>query len=123
MTLAAHDAGFGMTRLHSAAGEIHVPGFIGPPGTPARVRIRARDVMLATEEPRNISALNILRGTVSAVGDAGPSAVNVTLDCASSAVVARITRQSAAALGIREGLAAYAVVKAVSVSGPTPGAR
>ena len=123
MQVAAYDAEFGMTRLASAAGEIFVPGSIGPPATPARLRIRARDVMLATSEPKNISALNILRGTVTAIGDAGPSAVNVTLDCGGSPVLARITRQSAAALGIRPGLAAYAVVKAVSVSGPASEAR
>jgi molybdate transport system ATP-binding protein len=119
MAVAAHDRTFGMTKLSSPAGDIHVPGILGPAGTPARLRIRARDVMLATEEPRNISALNILRGTVSMIAEAGPSAVNVTLDCGGSPVVARITRQSAAALGIRPGLQAFAVVKAVSVSGPT----
>jgi molybdate transport system ATP-binding protein len=119
MAVAAHDHAFGMTKLSSHAGDIHVPGILGPAGTPARLRIRARDVMLATEEPRNISALNILRGTVSMIVEAGPSAVNVTLDCGGSPVVARITRQSAAALGIRPGLQAFAVVKAVSVSGPT----
>ena len=120
MAVAAHDHSFGMTKLSSPAGDIHVPGILGAAGTPARLRIRARDVMLATEEPRNISALNILRGTVSMIAEAGPSAVNVTLDCGGSPVVARITRQSAAALGLRPGLPAFAVVKAVSVSGPTP---
>ena len=119
MQVAAHDEDFGMTRLTSPAGDVHVPGFIGPPGTPARVRIRARDVMLATEEPRNISALNILRGTVSAVGEAGPSSVNVTLDCSGSPILSRITRQSAVALDLKPGRKAYAVVKAVSVSGPS----
>jgi molybdate transport system ATP-binding protein len=93
------------------------------PGSPARVRIRARDVMLATEEPRNISALNILRGTVTGIGDAGPSSVNVTLDCGGAAILARITRKSAEGLGLAPGRVAYAVVKAVSVSGPAPGAR
>ena len=123
MAVASHDASFGMTRLTSAAGDIFVPGLLGPAGTPARVRIRARDVMLATEEPRNISALNILRGVISSIGEAGPAAVNVTLDCGGAPVVARITRQSAVALGLRPGVAAYAVVKAVSVSGPTAETR
>ena len=123
MTVAAHEEGFGMTRLTAPAGDIYVPGFIGPPGAPARVRIRARDVMLATEEPRNISALNILRGTVAEMSDAGFSSVNVTLDCSGAAILARITRKSAAGLGLAPGRAAYAVVKAVSVSGPAPGTR
>lgn len=118
MTVAAHDAGFDLTRLSSPAGDVFVPGHVGPQGTPARVRIRARDVMLALEEPRNISALNILRGTVAAITPAGPSSVNVRLDCGGAAVVARITRQSAAALRLAAGTPAFAVVKAVSVSGP-----
>jgi molybdate transport system ATP-binding protein len=121
MTVASYEES--LTLLTSAAGEVFVPGFVGPPGTPARVRIRARDVMLATEEPRNISALNILRGTVTEIADAGPSSVNVTLDCRGAPVIARITRRSAAALRLAPGLAAFAVVKAVSVSGPAPEAR
>ena len=123
MAVAAHDETFGMTRLTAAAGDVFVPGYLGPAGTPARVRIRARDVMLATEEPRNISALNILRGTVTALAEAGPAAVNVTLDCKGAALVARITRQSAAVLRLAPGVTAYAVVKAVSVSGPAPEAH
>lgn len=123
MQVAAHDAGFDLTRLSSGAGDIYVPGRLGPEGTPARVRIRARDVMLALEEPRNISALNILRGTVEEISPAGPSSVNVRLDCGGAAVVARITRHSASALGLVPGTPAFAVVKAVSVSGPAAGPR
>ena len=118
MQVAAYDAEFGMTRLSSPAGEVHVPGFIGPAETHARLRIRARDVMIATSEPRDISALNILSGTITAIQDAGPSAVIVSLDCGGSAVLSRITRKSAAALGLKPGLSAHAMVKAVSVSGP-----
>ena len=123
MQVVSHDAGFDLTRLSSGAGDIYVPGRLGPEGTPARVRIRARDVMLALEEPRNISALNILRGTVAEILPAGPSSVNVRLDCGGAAVVARITRHSASALGLVPGTPAFAVVKAVSVSGPAAGPR
>ncbi len=119
MEVAAHDGDFGLTQLSSPAGHIYVPGRLGPAGTPARVRIRARDVMLALEEPRKISALNILRGTVVDISPAGQSSVNVRLDCGGAAVVARITRHSAEALGLAPGTPAYAVVKAVSVSGPS----
>jgi len=123
MIVAAHDETFGMTRLSAAAGDIHVPGPMGPPGTPARVRIRARDVMLATVEPQQISALNILRGRITAMADAGRASVNVTLDCGGAALVARITRQSAAVLHLAPEREVFAVVKAVSVSGPSPEAR
>jgi molybdate transport system ATP-binding protein len=119
MTVAAHDEAFGMTRLTGAAGDIHVPGPLGPTGSHARVRIRARDVMLATLEPQQISALNILRGRVTAIAGADRASVNVTLDCGGAALVARITRQSAAALELTPGRDVFAVIKAVSVSGPS----
>ena len=119
MTVAAHDPAFGMTRLASPAGDVFVPGRIGPEGSPARVRIRARDVMLALEEPRKISALNILRGAVTGITAADGASVHVRLDCGGAAVMARITRQSAASLGLAAGSQCFAVVKAVSVSAPS----
>lgn len=120
MTIAGHDPGFGMTRLSSPAGDVFVPGRIGREGAPARVRIRARDVMLALEEPQRISALNILRGTIADIAPFDAAAVNVRLDCGGAAVLARITRQSAAGLGLAPGQTVFAVVKAVSVSAPSP---
>lgn len=119
MSVSSYDTKFDMTLLGSPSGEVRVPGRIGLPGTPSRVRIRARDVMLATSEPHNISALNILRGRVKSVAPAGASAVNVALDCNGAVIMARITRQSAAMLDIAPGHIAYAIVKAVSVSGPS----
>ena len=46
-----HDEAFGMTVLGSAAGEIRVPRLAIAAGAPVRIRIRARDVMIATEQP------------------------------------------------------------------------
>ena len=40
-----------MTVLGSAAGEIRVPRLAIKTGAPVRIRIRARDVMIATENP------------------------------------------------------------------------
>ncbi len=111
---------FGMTHLASAAGEVQVPGFFGPPGTAARVRIRARDVMLALDEPKTISALNILRGEIMSIAPSGSASVDVAVSCSGETVMARVTRQSSVALGLAPGRTVFAVVKAVSVS--TPGA-
>ncbi|MFM8746453.1 MAG: molybdenum ABC transporter ATP-binding protein [Aestuariivirga sp.] len=119
MTVAGHDRRSGLTRLRAAAGDVFVTGFAGPEGAPVRVRIRARDVMLAMEEPQKISALNILRGAVTAIVPAGAHAVTVTLDCGGQALLARITRHSAEALELKPGSAVHGVVKAVSVSGPS----
>ena len=72
--------------------------------------------MLATSEPTDLSALNILKGTVIAVRSGqGPGAI-VQLQCGSDRMLARITQRSALALDLRPGRKVHAVVKSVSIA-------
>ncbi|MCA0032997.1 MULTISPECIES: molybdenum ABC transporter ATP-binding protein [unclassified Mesorhizobium] len=109
-----HDEAFGMTVLGSAAGEIRVPRLAVTAGAPVRIRIRARDVMIATEQPKGLSALNILPGTIVAISPGEGPAVEVGIDCNGATVLARITEQSRQALKLRLGGKVFAVVKTVS---------
>jgi molybdate transport system ATP-binding protein len=83
-------------------------------GVPVRLRIRARDVMIATIEPKGLSALNVLAGKVAAIETGEGAAVEVRIDCNGVSVMARITRQSRQALALEIGRAVFAVVKTVS---------
>jgi len=112
--VARHDEEFAMTVLSSAAGEIRVPRLALAVGAPVRLRMRARDVMVATERPRGLSALNVLAGRVSAVEPGEGGSVEVHIDCGGAPVLARITRQSRQALGLEPGREVFAVVKTVS---------
>jgi molybdate transport system ATP-binding protein len=114
MLVAGRDEAFGMTTLASPAGEIHVAGLDAMPGSTVRVRIRARDVIVATERPSGISALNILSGRIASVGSAGGYFADVVIDCNGKAVTARITRQSSEMLGLEPGKPVFAVVKSVT---------
>lgn len=118
MTVKAYNATFDLTVLGSAAGIAQVQGRIAESGRPVRVRVRARDVMIATEEPRGISALNVFRGHVAGIEDNDRSSVTVRIDCGGMPLLARITRQSVAALGLAKGMPVFAVIKAVSVAPP-----
>ena len=80
--------------LRSPAGQFRIPGRLGDIGAPVRLRIRARDVIIATEPPRNLSALNVLVGEVAAIGAASGPLVDVRIDCSGKPIIARITRQS-----------------------------
>jgi molybdate transport system ATP-binding protein len=55
MQVAGRNEAFGMSTLISPAGEIQVAGLDAETGSTVRVRIRARDVIVATERPRGIS--------------------------------------------------------------------
>jgi molybdate transport system ATP-binding protein len=112
--VARHDEAFGMTVLASAAGEIHVAKIEVAIGAPVRIRIRARDVMVATEKPRGLSALNVLPGKVAAIEAGAGATAEVRIDCNGAAVMARITEQSRQSLGLRPGLPVFAVVKTVT---------
>jgi molybdate transport system ATP-binding protein len=114
MRIAGRDEALGMSLLNSPAGEIHVAGLDATPGSMIRVRIRARDVLVATERPRGLSALNILDGTIVGIeAGSGPFA-DLLIDCNGVVITARITRQSAEMLGLSAGLGVFAVIKSVT---------
>jgi molybdate transport system ATP-binding protein len=113
--VAEHDQSFGLTALRSAAGSLLAPRLDLPIGTPVRLRIRARDVMIATSRPDGLSALNVLPGRVVTLDEADASLVEVGLDCGGVRLTARLTRRSVDALGLEPGREVYAVIKSVAL--------
>jgi molybdate transport system ATP-binding protein len=112
--VAGHDAAFGLTVLRTAAGDLRVPHLDMPIGAPLRVRIRARDVMIALHPPDALSALNVLPGTVAEIGRAEGPIVEMRLDCAGEPLVARLTRRSVETLDLQPGRRVYAVIKSIA---------
>jgi molybdate transport system ATP-binding protein len=108
--------GDGLTRLETGGGPVFLPRVDVPDGAVLRLRILAQDVMVATERPTGISALNILQARVGTIhlGD-GPGAM-VQLRVGDEVMLARLTRRSVAALDLKPGREVYAVLKAVSVA-------
>ncbi len=97
------------------AGRLYVPGAAPAAGRTVRIRIPARDVMLAIQKPEGLSALNILEGTISQVSPAEDGTVEIRLDCAGDAVLSRITALSCERLGLNPGMPAFAVIKTVAL--------
>ncbi|KQT47528.1 molybdenum ABC transporter ATP-binding protein [Aureimonas sp. Leaf454] len=118
----AQHAADALTELASAAGPILVPRIEAAHGTPVRIRILARDVLLALEPPKGLSALNILSATVRSVQLRPEAGADVVLDAGGAEILARLTRRSAEALGLRPGLPVHAIVKAVAFDRSAPSA-
>jgi molybdate transport system ATP-binding protein len=110
----AQDAGHQLTILAFEGGELMVPHIDAPVGERVRARIRARDVSVAVQLPRDISILNILPGRVIAIDDRPGPAVDVQLAVGGIMLTARITRRSLEQLGINVGQDLYALIKAIS---------
>ena len=111
----AHREADGLSVLSFDGGQLIVPRLRRPLGQRLRVRIRAEEVMLAAEEPRTISANNVLLSTVTNLRESGTTHAEVQLQCGKARFVARITRASARRLGLKPGMPMFAIMKSVIV--------
>ncbi|MBX3566881.1 MAG: molybdenum ABC transporter ATP-binding protein [Rhizobiaceae bacterium] len=109
-----HDPTYDLSLLRSASGEWRVPRIDAEPGARFRALVRARDVTLATEAPRGLSALNVLAVTITGIGAAEGAQALVETESGADRIVARVTRQSIDGLGLKPGVRVYAIVKAIS---------
>ena len=90
-------------------------------GHRVRVRVLARDVSLAREQPTPSSIQNVLHGVVDAMADdAHPGLVLVRVRVGQAPFMARLTRRSADALGVRVGEPLWVQVKSVALLEQAP---
>ena len=115
----AIDAPMGLARVALDGAELWIAA---PPaattGTRVRVIVHARDVSLALDRPSRISVLNVLAGTVTAIGDAprAPALALVRVEAGGCRLLARVTRRSVADLGLAPGRAVHALVKSAALA-------
>jgi len=113
-TVSGFDEAFGLTVMQCPAGTLYAPLLGLPIGARVRLQIRARDVMIATSQPKALSALNVIPGRVTGVEYLAEGMAEITLDCSGVRVAARLTQKSVDALSLIAGRGVYAVIKAVS---------
>jgi molybdate transport system ATP-binding protein len=101
--------GFDGGRLLAPAGSLRA-------GASVRVRIPAREVILATSVPAGLSVQNTLAAQVAAIEDSQEDDhVLVQLAMGSTRLLAEITRDTRSRLAIEPGRALHALVKSVSI--------
>jgi molybdate transport system ATP-binding protein len=115
-TVARHDTGDGLTELAFSGGRLTTPLIDAAPGTHLRVRIRARDIILALKPPEATSALNILPAVVQRLGRTEGPIVDIAIRCGEEDLLARITRRSLERLALRPGTPCYAILKSIAVA-------
>lgn len=114
----SHDDDYALTRLAIPGGHLSVTRLERAIRDRVRVRIQARDVSLALEEPGASSILNSLPARILEMREIEQAQVLVKLctgDGARAPLLARITRHSRDRLGLREGQSVFAQVKAVAL--------
>jgi molybdate transport system ATP-binding protein len=113
--IAGHDPRWRLTELSGSFGKLVIPRLDAPVGTALRLRIRARDVILAVLPPTGISALNVLSGRVEELVPIEEGALEVQLRVGNERLLARVTRRSGEALGLAPGREVFAVLKTVAI--------
>lgn len=105
----------GLTALGFEGGELLTTARPGPEGTRLRLRLRARDVAIAIEEPRGLSTRNILPATIAGITPGNePGEAFVQLAIGPTTLLSRVTLHSVERLSLRPGLPVWALLKAVT---------
>ena len=106
----------GLAELAFRGGALLAPRRALVEGMRVRLRIPAREVILAKEQPRGLSLHNALPGVVSAMhGEASADQVIVQIAVGEERLLAEVTRDAVAQLGIVTGMPLHALIKSVSI--------
>ncbi|WP_193540186.1 molybdenum ABC transporter ATP-binding protein [Rhodopila globiformis] len=112
----SHDPGRALTRLVDGGVAFLVPLLDLPVGAACRVRIPAREVILAGRPPEAISLHNIVPGTVRRiVADPGRRSVIVEIALPGGGLLSRVTPDAIARLALSPGAPVLALIKSTSI--------
>lgn len=111
----SHDPAYRLTRVALGDQSVEMPALDLPVGDSVRLRIRARDVALATARPTGLSVRNSLEGRIAEIREEPETAFAETLiEIGGQRLRARITRAAVAELGLEAGMPVYALVKSIA---------
>jgi molybdate transport system ATP-binding protein len=112
----SHDTRYELTILEISGGRLISPRIMAEPGTRLRVRVRARDIILALKPPEDTSALNILPVIVEQIGNQDGPIVDVAVRCGEEDLLVRITRRSLDNLALEPGKPCFAMLKSIALA-------
>jgi molybdate transport system ATP-binding protein len=114
-TVLGIDPSSGLTRVKVGQGELKVHFASAAQGRKLRVQLLARDLIVATRAPEQLSVRNCLTGTVIEVmGDDAESDL-IAIDIGGTIIMARVTKAATRELRLTAGIAVWALVKTASL--------
>ena len=114
--IAAHDRDRSLTRLDGGGATFWVPLIDQAINTAKRIRVPAREVILAGQPPEAISLHNIIAGTVRHIFTEPMRHIAfVEIGLPSGSLLARVTPDAVARLGLATGSRVLALIKSTSI--------
>jgi molybdate transport system ATP-binding protein len=114
-TVLGPDPMSGLLRVQVGHGELKVHFGKAANGTRLRVQLLARDLIVATHAPQQLSVRNSLTGVVTAVMSDDEDSDLIAIDIGGTIIMARVTKAATRELGLVAGLSVWALVKTVSL--------
>jgi molybdate transport system ATP-binding protein len=95
--------------LTGSSTELEIPLFAVEPGTAIRLAIRAGDILMATEQPRGLSARNVIPGRIMSLSQEGTTVIAIV--DAGPRFEVHLTPGARTTLHLAEGSAIWLVIK------------
>jgi len=114
-TVLGTDSSSGLTRVQVGQGELKVHCAEAATGTRLRVQLLARDLIVATELPRQISVRNSLPGVITSIANDVDDSDLIAIDIGGILIIARVTKAATRELGLAPGRPVWALVKTASL--------
>jgi molybdate transport system ATP-binding protein len=111
-----HDPARQLTRLMGGGATLWLPQLDTPIGAGCRIRIPAREVILAGKAPESISLHNVVPGKVRGISNDGRGrSVLVEIALTDGALIARVTPDAIVKLALAAGKPVLALIKSTSI--------
>ena len=119
-TYSGYDREFDLGELSFDGGILRIAGLNAEIGILLRAHIRARDVSLMLDKPKDTSVLNVFKGELIEIRHEDGPQLDLLINIGTP-LIARITRKSLNDLNLDIGSKVYAMIKAVAIDRRTLG--
>ena len=106
---------WGLTLVDIGDAVLQIPDMAAKPGDAVRLRIRARDVSLASVPPKGLSIRNAFEGKIKSISEETGPYAEILCSVGDQLIRARITRASVADLDLFTGKAVTVLIKSVAI--------
>ena len=119
-TYSGYDREFDLGELSFDGGTLRIAGLNAEIGIHLRAHIRARDVSLMLDKPKDTSVLNVFKGELIEIRHEEGPQLDLLINIGTP-LIARITRKSLNDLNLNIGSKVYAMIKSVAIDRKTLG--
>ena len=116
-TVESVDGGTGLADVRIGTNSLRINLRDARAGAHVRAQLLARDIILATSRPENLSVRNVMTGTIARIVPDEEDTDLVYVDIGGVSIISRVTRAASMSLSLRVGLPVWALVKSVSIRG------